>query len=469
MNLLTQNDFMTYLQLPKHFWAKVHKQTKEVAYTSNLPVQKLKVLAADYTENIVLPNFVEATMETKVSLQNRNFLARADAIITENESKKAHLLAFKAATSSNSRIIQQLAFQTIIAQDSYNFDRIFVILLSSHYLQSDKTKLDSLFQVIEVTQAVKKEIPRIEQKMKLAIEVADYQNPETLFSCVQPERCPCPHLCHPHLPEYSIFDMSGYKSRDLVEMRDQGILKIEDIPLEFLSDDKQRLQKRLTVEKTTEINKPELDREMSRLEYPIHFLDYEAFGFPVPMYPGYWPMSSVVFQFSLHTLNQDGNLEHHEFLHLDRTDPSDHLIKALKESLPPQGSIVVWDKTLEESVHNHLAKLRTQNLLFLLELNQRLFDLQQIFRQGIYQDYRFKGSVSLKKVLPVFAPELNYQDLSVSNGLEAAQNWYQLVFNREEQNNLEETKNGLREYCSLDTFGCVQILKHLQKISSSAT
>src|SRR5690606_23029244 len=114
------------------------------------------------------------------------------------------------------------------------------------------------------------------------------------------------------------------------------------------------------------------------LTYPVHFLDYEAYGFPVPLYPGYWPLSSVVFQFSLHILEADGRLEHHEFLHTETEDPSSKVIQALKDSIRPTGSIVVWDKTLESSVHNHLARLRTQNLLFLLELNQRLFDLQDL-------------------------------------------------------------------------------------------
>jgi len=465
MYQLTQNDFTTYLQLPKHFWARVHNQTEASVFQNNLPIQQVRQLAADYTRKVLLPNFPEAKLHTNVYFQTKKIKGRADAIVEDTKTNEKHLVAFKASTSSNKRYIQQLAFQVFAAKKEHTFSRIFMVLLSPHYLKSKQIEIEPLFQVVEVSTAVREELKSIGEKIEQALRVAEKKSPEDLFSCVQPERCPCLHLCHPNLPEYSIYDASGLRSREIIELRDKGVLKLEDIPIEYLGEKRQLEQRRLTQEKSSYIDKDSISKELNLLEYPVHFLDYEAYGFPIPLYQGYWPLSSVVFQFSLHTLTQEGELSHQEFLHVNTSDPSSHLIKALKTAIPEKGSIVVWDKTLESQVHNHLAQLRTEHLLFLLDLNQRLFDLQKIFSKGLYNDYRFKGSVSLKKVLPVFAPELDHKNLEVSNGLQAAQLWYELVYDKVSVANPSEREKNLREYCQRDTLGCVEICKKLIALS----
>jgi hypothetical protein len=63
-----------------------------------------------------------------------------------------------------------------------------------------------------------------------------------------------------------------------------------------------------------EIFRPPIFKELRRWEYPLHFLDFEAGNYAVPVKKNRPPYHLVVFQFSCHTLHEDGNLIHHQWI-----------------------------------------------------------------------------------------------------------------------------------------------------------
>lgn len=63
-----------------------------------------------------------------------------------------------------------------------------------------------------------------------------------------------------------------------------------------------------------EIVKQPIFGELGRWEYPLHFLDFEAGNYAVPVRAGRRPYHLVLFQFSCHTLHEDGQLTHHQWL-----------------------------------------------------------------------------------------------------------------------------------------------------------
>jgi hypothetical protein len=52
---------------------------------------------------------------------------------------------------------------------------------------------------------------------------------------------------------------------------------------------------------------------------------------------------------------------------------------------------------------------------FLNDLIKRTLDIEDVFKDG-YVDIAFTGSTSIKKVLPVIAPDLSYKEMDVANG-----------------------------------------------------
>ena len=81
-----------------------------------------------------------------------------------------------------------------------------------------------------------------------------------------------------------------------------------------------------------------LQREMERWRYPLHFLDFETIAPAIPYYCNASPYETFAFQFSHHTVSRrhDGTLEvHHEseFLHTEQGDPNVPFLKALAEAV----------------------------------------------------------------------------------------------------------------------------------------
>ena len=60
---------------------------------------------------------------------------------------------------------------------------------------------------------------------------------------------------------------------------------------------------------------------------------------------------------------------------------------------------------------------------YLTYINEHTFDLENIF----IKDYRFYGSSSIKKVLPVLCPDIGYSDLDVNNGTMILDTWGRMV------------------------------------------
>ncbi|NIV16376.1 MAG: DUF2779 domain-containing protein, partial [Aliifodinibius sp.] len=63
-----------------------------------------------------------------------------------------------------------------------------------------------------------------------------------------------------------------------------------------------------------EIIRPVLFDELDRWQFPLHFLDFEAGNYAVPVRKNRRPYHLVVFQFSCHTLYHDGSWKHREWI-----------------------------------------------------------------------------------------------------------------------------------------------------------
>ena len=90
-----------------------------------------------------------------------------------------------------------------------------------------------------------------------------------------------------------------------------------------------------------------------------------------------------------------------------------------------------------------------------------MFDLMTIFSKNYYVDARFKGSASIKNVLPVIVPELTYKALGIQKGDQAVERWEKMIFGDIHPDEKKEIENDLLEYCKLDTLAMVRIWEFL--------
>ena len=114
-----------------------------------------------------------------------------------------------------------------------------------------------------------------------------------------------------------------------------------------------------------------------------------------------------------------------------------------------------------------MAEMFPENKSFLEDLNLRQIDLMEPFSEGLFVDKDFYGSASIKKVLPVLIPQLNYKNLSIQEGRSAQRLWMQAVLKDDQSIEKEKLFKDLLEYCKLDTYAMVEIWRYLSNIINS--
>ena len=204
---------------------------------------------------------------------------------------------------------------------------------------------------------------------------------------------------------------------------------------------------------------------LSEIAYPVYYFDYEASQSLIPPWDGTRPYQQVPFQYSLHILREpNSEMEHHEYLHKDASNPMPGLISSLKENVSDEGSILVWYESYEKSRNKEMAEMYPKSADFLNAFNDRIIDLMKPFSQDMVRDEAFLGSSSIKKVLPALVPELTYDNLGIQEGEAAARRWKEVTLGDVSKAEREKVYSDLTEYCKLDTLAMLEIHKKLQNL-----
>jgi hypothetical protein len=325
----------------------------------------------------------------------------------------------------------------------------------------------NLFKVECLDNSIELLRDEVEKSRQQAWKTSSEESPAGILGCLKPKDCPCPQVCHPELPEYPIYDIPRLQKDKARELKALNILSIADLPGDYPLSAKQREMVAVVNSGGPVIDLEAIREELSKLEYPLHFLDYETYNPGIPWFDGYKPYQQIVFQYSLHTIqNPNENLEHIEFLDLDEGEPGIRLVEHLQNSLVRNGSVIVWNQSFEASRNKELAGMHPEYAEFLLGINRRMFDLMTIFRKGYYVHPDFHGSASIKHILPVLVDDqsINYEDLTVSKGDEAMMSWLGIMRGSLVQRDIDQTRVDMLRYCELDTLAMVKIwevLNHL--------
>ena len=193
---------------------------------------------------------------------------------------------------------------------------------------------------------------------------------------------------------------------------------------------------------------------LDALQGRIYYLDFEAVQPAIPVFPGTSPYQKHPFQYSLH-IEDDGALTHREYLADHAADWRRPFAERLLDDLGSTGPIVVYS-SYEAQVLGQLAAWFPDLGPAIEAVIARLFDLEKVVKNG-YIHPGFRGRTSIKKVLPVMAPEFSYQDLEVSGGEDAA-GLFALIWNGVyPAAEYERHRGSLLEYCARDTEAMVKV------------
>jgi hypothetical protein len=472
MERLSKTAFLWYLDAPMHLWALAHNQIESKPLSSFSQYQiwngnQVEALAHDYLESFILPTYACGELLWQLSCSDEQFEIRADALILDKNKKTYDLYEIKSATSVQKEHLYDVTFQALLLNNQFNLDNIFILYINKSYLKSATLDLKDFFITESVTFKVRDHWEDISQWREEAFAIMNRETPPTDLNCAKPKTCPCPELCHPQLPKYSVYNIPyiGKKAKELIDL---GIRSVKEIPDQYPLNTTQI--KHVLAHK---IDQPLIDiqgirNSLSKLEHPLYFLDYETFNPAIPLYPNYHPYEHIVFQYALYVMEKPGSEpQHFDCLISNQGDPAPIIIPHLLTHLGSKGNIIVWNKSFESHRNDDLAKHCPGYSKKLQEVNSRLFDLMLIFRNGYYIDKDFMGSASLKAVLPVICPELGYDDLAIRNGEEAMLTWFKLQNGEIPPEEHAEIIEDMKAYCRLDAYGMVAILSHLEDLIRS--
>jgi len=204
---------------------------------------------------------------------------------------------------------------------------------------------------------------------------------------------------------------------------------------------------------------------LDTITWPCHYLDFETVATTLPLHPGYGCHQQVLTQFSIHHRDAPtAGLRHSEYLADATRDCQRELAEALIASLGRFGSILVYSGFERTRIKDLQRTFPDLSAAFEALLN-RLVDLFPIIRANIYHP-QFKGSFSIKHVLPALVPAMSYKGLAIRDGETAVTQFARMARGEITGPGIQTTRQQLLEYCSLDTLAMVRLHETLWKIAT---
>ncbi|MCG3146220.1 MAG: hypothetical protein HONDAALG_04097 [Gammaproteobacteria bacterium] len=468
--MLTKSDFLLFLEAPMHLWAKTHGKLQITApstYDQHLMKQGYDVekVAHEYLERFVLATYKHAELLWQQTYISGKYQTRADGIIHDLDTDNYHIYEIKSSTSEKKDHLPDATFQSIVIGDTLTIGSVHLVLLNDEYVRGDSLDIEKLFKMPDVTQDVSEMTPIVLAQMREALAVCKADTQVGVLNCLNPKCCPCLDLCHKDLPTYSIYNIPNLTPKKRRELEEANTIAIDDIDINFSFTPKQQKIVDVMQSKTPFLDKSTVRSLLHGLTYPLYFLDYETYDEAMPLYKGHKPYQKMVFQYSLHIVSGNGGeIQHEEYVATETGDPAYDLVRHLRSRISDTGSVIVWNKAFEGGRNKEISEQFPEHKDFLLDINNRMFDLMEIVSKGYYVHPDFRGSWSIKNVLPVMVPELSYKDLSINKGDMAMIAWWEMV-NNTDQDKKKETSGALLKYCGLDTLAMVKIWEKLCELT----
>ena len=495
---ISKTNFLDFLFCSKNLWLKLHKPELLEQFTLSDYEQHL-VEEGNEVESVahnLFPNGIEvksygdeACRETtrliatgvssifQATFIIDGFQVRSDVLVRNAETGGWDLYEIKGTSAVNESAgdrnhIDDLAFQaSVLRRSGVAVEKCYVMHLNSEYIRAGDLDIEQLFKSEDVTDKVSERLPAVEIQMEVAQEyLTNDKEPIGGCECIYKGRsghCTTFKYSNSQVPEYSVHDLSriGLSKKKLLWMVEHNVFDIADAPEEVELSDTQRNQIHVHRRGTPMIDAEAIRAELEPLAFPLYFLDYETFSPAIPLFSGYRPFDKVPFQFSLHILRSaESEPEHIEYLHMEQTDPSEAVVKLLEEYILPEGTIVAWNKSFEMDVHKKLAARLPEYRPFLERTITMFYDLKDVFHKQHYVHPEFRGSTSIKYVLPALVPSLQYKDLGIHGGAQASDAWWTMLSPSTSAMERDLIANDLKTYCKLDTYAMYAIWKHLQEI-----
>jgi hypothetical protein len=482
-NYLTKSKYLSGLQCCKRLWYeknhpergvslsraqhRTFRQGKEVGELArNLFLQGTLISAkgpAKSAEQTQIAIRDGASCIFEASFVFDNTWVRCD--ILQKDGDSWNLIEVKMSTSVKKEYLPDLAVQKyVLTACEIPISKTQLMYVNNGCMYPD---LSDLFIIEDVTDQVEPLMDSVPSDIEAFKAILDADNePDVPIGerCDDPYSCPFKAHCWEAVPEQSIFTIPRLSWKKKDALIESDIFELSELPEDLSLTDNQQTYVDSVLHGQPEVDTEAIKAQLSDLEYPIHFFDFETDNPPVPKFQGLRPYQQFPFQYSCHIWHSDGTVTPHEYLHTDTSDPRLPLVESLLDTISDKGSVVVYSASFENQRLEDLAEFLPQYAEPLRSIQSRLWD-QLVILRNHYKHPGFGGSYSLKSVLPVLVRSLDYDELDVQDGREAQAVW-SLMLDSISEREREAMIRDLKAYCELDTLAMVELhrvlLRHVE-------
>jgi len=400
----------------------------------------------------------------EAAFRHDDILARVD-ILERLSRNKWRLIEVKSSTKVKDYYLYDVAIQQLILENLGMKVIPCLMYLNREYVyDGNRYELDKLFVVRDVTdetRALGKDVKDLIREEWKALERAKPPDIEPGGHCTSPFTCEFYAVCNKPLPVDHVANLPGITPKRLDELARQGIESIGNIPKTFPLNERQKLAR-----ECARNGKPWLGKGLKdafrELSYPLYFMDFETLGMALPRYADMSPYDQIPFQWSVHVQRNPGAaLEHYEYLANDTNDPRPEFTRTLCHVIGMKGNVLAYNKGFEWGCLANLARTLPRYRDQIEDIQGRLWDPLPVIRAHVYH-LEFRGSYSLKAVLPALVPDMTYEGMGVSDGAEAGLAWEKMLRADVGGEERQKLRSDLLAYCKQDTIAMVRLLEVLR-------
>lgn len=471
---ISKSRYLKGLQCRKLLWLAVHEPEAEelkpdiMAEHRFATGRKVGALARDrFPGGVLVENtndfqkWLKATSDAirdgehviyEAAFSNNNVFVAVD--ILRKSGNKWDIIEVKSGLSVKETHIDDLIIQLwLLEKVGVELNKTYVMTLNRDYVHA---KSEDLFKLHDVTEQVRARVHEAEANLP------DFQSalsgimPDIPIGkhCAAPYDCPFKNRCWPKLPEHHISTLYRLNKDTAFDLEhDKGIVEIRHLLDEIELNPLQRRQVDAVKSGQVFVSK-DLKEELKKIKPPVAYLDFETIMPAIPLFQGDRPYQPIPAQFSCHIENDKGDVRHFEWIATGNSDPRIEMVDKLLEACEGAKTIVAYNAKFEKMCLDSIARSVPEMADRLLALKDRFFDLLPLVRNNVY-DPEFKGSFSIKSVLPALVPEASYQDLEVANGMIASIRLEQFITEEFEHDAGKTIVADLLKYCAMDSQALV--------------
>jgi CRISPR/Cas system-associated exonuclease Cas4 (RecB family) len=378
------------------------------------------------------------------------------------------LIEVKSTTRVKDLHLLDLAFQAwLLVGAGVRVRKCFLMHINRDFVRRGRIDPKEFFVQVDLSQQVAQLTQQVENTLgEFSRVIQRHEHPDVAIGphCDDPYTCPLHDRCWAHLPENNVLTLYRGTKQGFALLQ-RGMNALQDIPDSVALTQNQEIQRRVAQTGQPYVDRAALSAFLGELKYPACFLDFETFGTAIPLFDGVRPYQQIPFQFSLHIVRSPGTEpEHHRFLAAEPSDPRPEFLRQLRQLLPGQGSIVIYNAGFERSRLQECCEVLPEHRDWCSLLDARIIDLLQPFRNFSCYHSAQHGSCSMKAVLPALTG-IGYRHLVIQEGDTASREFLRVTFGAVPNGERQRVRDQLEEYCGLDTLGMLHIIEELERLA----